>query len=180
MHEKRFAGDIKRLRNPERVERLEVERVVDLCLKTSPVASVLDAGSGSGLFAEAFSKRGLKVSGLDVNLEMLTAARKFVPNGDFRVGVTEALPFPDRSFELVFLGLVLHEADDVLKTLLEALRVSRQRVYILEWPYQDQSFGPPLADRLNPADLASLFQKAAFRKWKMTKLTNTVLYCLDV
>ncbi len=33
MHEKRFEGDIARLRNPERIARLEVERVVTLCLK---------------------------------------------------------------------------------------------------------------------------------------------------
>jgi ribosomal protein L11 methylase PrmA len=59
MHEKRFEGDIDRLRTPERVERLDVERVVDLCLEKVKVHSVLDVGTGSALFAESFSKRGL-------------------------------------------------------------------------------------------------------------------------
>jgi hypothetical protein len=35
MNEKLFAGDIARLRAPERLARLEVARVVDLCLADS-------------------------------------------------------------------------------------------------------------------------------------------------
>jgi ubiquinone/menaquinone biosynthesis C-methylase UbiE len=180
MHEKRFTGDVSRLRFPERVERLEVERVVGLCLDNEPFETVLDVGTGTGLFAEAFAKHNLKVSGVDVNPEMLAAARHFVQQGDFREGTAEVLPFPDDYFELVFLGLVLHESDETLKALEEAARVSRRRVCILEWPYRDQPFGPPLTDRLNPADLTGLFRKAGFREWKMTDLTNTVLYSLEV
>jgi SAM-dependent methyltransferase len=180
MHERRFAGDIERLRAPERVERLEVTRVVDLCLENGKIESVLDVGTGTGLFAETFFRRGLTVSGVDVNPAMLAAARGFVPKADFRTGIAEALPFPDKSSDLVFLGLVLHESDDVLKTLEEALRVARQRVCILEWPYRDQPFGPPLTDRLNPEDLVVLFQKAGFRKWRMTDLANTVVFYLEV
>ncbi len=180
MHEKRFEGDIARLRSPERVERLEVGRVIDLCLDKGQVENVLDVGTGTGLFAQAFVERGLKVSGVDVNPDMLAVARQFVPDGDFHVGTVEKLPFPDDSFDLVFLGLVLHESDDHLKTLKEALRVARQKVCILEWPYRDQPFGPPLIHRLDPSDLAGLFKEAGFQRWKMTELTNTVLYCLEV
>ena len=39
---------------------LEVERVVDLCLEMSPMADLLDIGTGSGLFAEAFAAPGCK------------------------------------------------------------------------------------------------------------------------
>jgi ubiquinone/menaquinone biosynthesis C-methylase UbiE len=180
MNEKRFEGDIARLRSPERVERLEIGRVVTLCLEDGQVENVLDVGTGTGLFAEAFVVQGLKVSGLDVNSKMLAAARQFVPDGYFRAGTVEELPFPDDSFDLVFLGLVLHESDDVLQTLKEARRVARGKVCILEWPYQDQSFGPSLAHRLNPNDLYGMFTEAGFRRWKMTELANTVLYCLEV
>jgi ubiquinone/menaquinone biosynthesis C-methylase UbiE len=180
MHEKRFEGDIARLRSPERVERLEVGRVVDLCLDKGQVENVLDVGTGTGLFAEAFVGRSLKVSGVDVNPEMLAMARQFVPGGDFHTGNVEKLPFPDDTFDLVFLGLVLHESGDLLKTLKEVLRVTRQKVCILEWPYRDQSFGPPLIHRLNPSDLAGLFREAGFQRWKMTDLAYTVLYFLEV
>jgi SAM-dependent methyltransferase len=180
MHEKRFAGDIDRLRTPERVELLEVERVVDFCLETGRAHRILDIGTGTGLFAESFSKHGLEVSGVDANPEMLTAARQYVPDGEFREGTAEALPYPDNSFDLVFLGLVLHETDEPLKVLQETRRVARQRVGILEWPYQDGTLGPPLAHRLKPENLADLFLEAGFRKWKVTNLSNTTLYRLEV
>ena len=53
---------------------------------------------------------------MDVNPEMIIAARQFVPNGDFRKSTAEALPYPDASFDLVFFGLVLHESDEPLKS----------------------------------------------------------------
>lgn len=180
MHEKRFEGGVARLRVKDRVQRLEVERVLDLCLEGGEFASVLDIGTGSGLFAEAFSKLGLSVSGLDSNPEMLAEALEYVPRGDFREGTAEALPYPDSSFDLVFLGLVLHETDETIKALMEARRVARKRVCIQEWPYRESSFCPPLADRLNPEDLVTLFDKAGFRKWKLSNLSDTVLYILKV
>jgi len=179
MHEKRFEGDINRLRLPERVQRLEVERVVDLCLEDSEIVTVLDGGTGTGLFAEEFSERGLTVSGVDANAEMLVAARQSVPKGDFREGVVEALPYPDSSFDLVFLGLFLHELDEPLKALKEARRIARVSICILEWPYRKQPFGPPLAHRIKPEFLYKLFRKAGFRKWEMIELSNTVFYRLE-
>ena len=180
MHEKRFEGAPDRLRSVERVERLEVERVIDLCMEGRQLNSVLDVGTGSGLFAEAFSKSGLSISGVDANPEMLPAARQYVPAGDFREGTAEALPYQDGSFDLVFLGLVLHESDEPLQALKEARRVARLRVGILEWPYREGVFGPPLAHRLNPEDLVGLFHQAGFQKWSMTELTNTILYRLEL
>ena len=177
MHDKRFEGEIGRLRSAERVARLEVERVVDICLKPDKVDRLLDVGTGTGVFAEAFARRGVQVSGIDVNPAMLPVARGFVPSGDFQEAPAESLPFPDNSFDLVFLGVVLHEADDVETALNEAVRVTRQRVGILEWPYQEQSFGPPLEHRLDPEHLEQLFD--SIQGWSKIDLTNTVLYLLE-
>jgi ubiquinone/menaquinone biosynthesis C-methylase UbiE len=179
VHEKRFEGEIGRLRSAERVARLEVERVVDVCSERGKINRLLDVGTGTGLFAEAFSRRGAEAAGVDVNPNMLVAARGFVPTGDFQEGTAEALPYPAGAFNLVFLGLVLHESDDALKALREALRVTRQRVAILEWPYLEQSFGPPLEHRLNPRELEVLFRDAGAWTWKATDLSNTVLYLLE-
>ncbi len=179
MHEKRFSGDIERLRNPERVERLEVPRVTSLCLENGRYRNVLDIGTGTGLFAQSFAKLGLDVSGVDVNPLMLKAARKFVPEGDFREGVMESLPFADNSFDLVFMGLVLHEADNVSTALYEGFRTTRMRLAILEWPFEEGEFGPPLADRLDPETLYTKIKQAGFRSWQNRKLTNTVIYILE-
>ncbi len=180
MYERRFDGGVDRLRSPERVERLEVERVVDLSLEEGQFSTVLDVGTGSGLFAGAFASRGLTVAGVDVNPEMLPVARKFIPDGDFHEGTAESLPFPDHLFDFVFLGLVLHETDNPLKALQEARRVAAKRVCILEWPSRNQTFGPPLTDRMSLEVLVDLFQQAGFTKWKMVDLTDTLLYILEV
>ncbi len=180
MHEKRFSGAVERLRAPERVARLDVERVVSLCLESSKTRNVLDVGAGSGLFSEAFEKQGVEVSGVDSNPEMVPVARQFVPGGDFRLGAAEALPYPDASFDLVFLGLVLHESDEPLKALREARRVARQRVSILEWPYAEGEFGPPLEHRLNPASIAEMIQQAGFRHLESIPLAHTTLYRLEI
>jgi len=180
MHEKRFEGDIARLRNPERIARLEVERVVTLCLEGMQIKSVLDVGTGTGLFAEAFAKCGLVVSGVDVNPEMLPVARTYVPAGDFRESTAEALAFADASFDLVFMGLLLHESDEQLQVLSEACRVARMRTGILEWAYREEDFGAPLEYRLAPDILEDLAKEAGFRGLEVIPLTKLVFYRLTI
>ncbi len=180
MHEKRFDGEIERLRAPERIARLEVERVVSLCLEDTDLKSVLDVGVGTGLFAEAFSQRGLHVAGVDVNPQMIFAARQFVPQGEYHEAVAEALPFPDASYDLLFFGLLLHESDEPLKVLQEARRVARKRVCILEWPYQESEFGPPLAHRLKPTEIEDLARQAGLVRLESIPLTNLAFYRLAI
>jgi len=180
MHEKLYDGGVGRLRSPERVARLEVERTVALCLEAVDLKNVLDVGVGSGLFAEAFFKHGLEIAGVDVNPEMIVAARQYVPKGDFRKATAEALPYPDASFDLVFFGLLLHESDEPLKALQEARRVSRQRICILEWPYQVEEFGPPLAHRLNPTKIGEMARQIGFAHPESLSLAHLVLYRLTI
>ena len=180
MHEKLYDGGVERLRTPERVARLEVERVVALCLEAVDIKSVLDVGVGSGLFAEAFVQYGLEVAGVDVNPDMIVAAKQFVPKGDFRESTAEALPYPVASFDLVFFGLLLHESDEPLKVLQEARRVSHQRVGILEWSYQVSEFGPPLAHRMNPIEITNLTRQAGFTSLENIPLTHLSFYRLTV
>lgn len=180
MHEKRFSGNVDRLRSQERVERLEVPRVIQFCLEGENYSSVLDVGTGSGLFAERFAEMGLSVTGIDANFVMLPAARSFISRGNFVQATAEALPFIDQSYDLAFYGLVLHEADDPLAVLQAAHRISRRSVCLLEWPYTEQSFGPPLDDRLSPDTLERLFKQAGFTNWNCNHLENVDLYILSV
>ena len=181
-HERRFSGAIDRLRSPRRMELLQVSRVVDECITgiEAEVKSVLDVGTGNGVFAEAFAARGLQVTGIDANAEMILAAQRFVAAGQFRQAPAEAIPFPDASFDLVFLGHVLHETDDAVKALQEARRVARTRVMILEWPYRDEEGGPPLAHRLKPEQVAALAQQAGWQDIETIALTHMVLYRLPI
>lgn len=179
MTERRYSGEIERLRSPERIARLEISRVIDLCLAGLDAKSVLDIGTGSGLFAEAFSAKNLAISGIDLREDMLEAARHYVPTGDFRQSHMETLPFADGSFDLVFMGLVLHEADDLTHALQEAYRVVRHRVIILEWPYQQGEFGPPLEHRLRPEQITEAAARAGFKTANHIPLTNMAFFGLD-
>ena len=174
----RFAGDPARLRSPQRLARLDVERVVALTLDGLVKPSVLDVGTGSAVFAEAFAAGGSCVAGIDISADMLAIAQQYVPAGEFKQAPAEALPFADGSFDLVFLGVVLHEADDPLAALKEARRVARNRVAVLEWPYRDEVEPPPLAHRLAPQRVSDLAAAAGLAELSMVQLDHVDLYLL--
>jgi ubiquinone/menaquinone biosynthesis C-methylase UbiE len=180
MHERRFHADSGLLRSSSRVDLMEVDHVVELCLGIFAAESVLDVGTGTGLFAEAFAARGLAVTGIDANPEMLERAQGYVPQGHFRQAPAEAVPYPDNMFDLVFLGHVLHETDDRLKALNEAHRVARLGVAVLEWPYQEEDHGPPLSHRIKPEEIARLAELAEFQQIETLPLTHMILYRLSM
>jgi len=83
--------------------------------------SVLDVGCGTGevtLPAKIRAKDG-KVYGIDPAPEMIAVARKKAARKkleiDFRVGVIEALPFPDTSVDVVTSSLMMHHLPEELK-----------------------------------------------------------------
>jgi ubiquinone/menaquinone biosynthesis C-methylase UbiE len=178
-HERRFQGDPGRLRNLERLQLLEVGRVVGLCLEGVTVGRLLDVGTGTGVFAQAFAEAGIEVSGVDASAEMVELAKRYVPAGHFRTAPAEALPYPDRWFDLVFLGHVLHESDDPQRAMSEAHRTARHRVAVLEWPYRSEEHGPPLEHRLKPETISELAAQAGFAKADSPALEHMVLYRLD-
>lgn len=182
MHEKRFDGDARRLRAPERIKRLEVERVVEICV-AGGLSSVLDVGTGTGLFAESFSLRGLEIAGVDASLEMVEAAKAHLPSADLRVATAEDLPFAGASFDLVFLGLVFHETDHPARAVTEALRVARRRIAILEYPFRTQPAGPPLAHRVGPKQMKILLDAVYAdpkRRFETFTFPDVVLYRIDL
>ncbi len=178
MNERVYNGGVERLRSAERVSRLEVSRVVDECLAGSMIASVLDVGTGSGLFAEEFNNRRLTVAAIDPNPEMLTAFQQFLPSLDIREAFAEHIPFEDNSFDLLFMGLVFHEVNDYAKSAKEAYRVAGKVVALLEWEYKEQDFGPPIEHRLKSEFIQALAEEAGFAKVEAIKLKELMLYKL--
>jgi len=180
MHERRFHGNIVRLWAPERVALLEVEWVVRFCLEGINARTALDVGVGSGVFAEAFAKAGLEVSGIDPLPEIVEAAETFVPSGKYRQGIAESLPYPGASFDIVFLGHVLHETDHPLIPLQEAKRVARKRIVILEWPYRVEEQGPPIGERFKSEMVKGFLRQAGFTAIGRPVLSHMDLYLLDL
>lgn len=175
-HEKRFHGDIGRLRSPERIRLLEVDRVAALTTEGLTASRLLDIGTGTGVFAQAFAAMGLSVTGIDANPEHLALARELVPGVQFDESTAEVLPYADRAFDIAFMGLVLHETDDPSRALMEARRVAAVRVAVLEWPYVQEEYGAPLAHRLEPEKIVALAARAGFERVERLELTHLVLY----
>lgn len=180
MNERVFQNNIERLRAPERKERIEVEKVVELLLAKGKIKSVLDIGTGSGLFAEEFFNKGIEVTGVDLQEEMLEAAKSFLPNCEFKLGKAEELPIQEKAVDLAFMGLVFHEVDDHKQALEEAKRVSKIGVGILEWNYLTEEFGPPLEHRVNPDLIKSLIKEVGYSSFEVIKLKNLVLYWFKI
>ncbi len=88
-------------------------------------SEVLDAGCGAGLAAQLAARRGALVTGLDATPELLEIARGRVPNGEFRGGDLEALPFADGSFDAVVGFNSFQYAETPRIALSEARRVAR-------------------------------------------------------
>jgi ubiquinone/menaquinone biosynthesis C-methylase UbiE len=176
MHERRYDAAIERLRSPERIERLEVQRVVGLCLDGAHITSVLDVGSGSGIFAEGFAEKIATVTGIDANPEMIKVSKELVPKASFGQATAESIPFEDKSFDLVFLGLVLHEADDPQKALSESKRCAKHSVVVLEWPHKEEEMGPPLEHRIKSDHVVAMAQSVGFTAIAIIPLRDLILY----
>ncbi len=98
-------------------------------------ARYCDVGCGAGLAALLASDRGAEVSGIDAAASLLEIARERVPDGDFRLGDLEDLPFPDGTFDFVSGFNSFQFAANPVAALREAKRISKPsgRVVVLTW-----------------------------------------------
>jgi SAM-dependent methyltransferase len=93
--------------------------------------TVLDCGCGAGRFTQMAADRGASVAGIDAAVQLIAIAAERTPVGDFRTGDLEALPWPDDSFDVVTGFSSFQFADDKVRALDEARRVSRDLVVVV-------------------------------------------------
>lgn len=113
---------------------------------------LLDAGCGAGLFCALAAEAGASVSGLDAAEALLAIARERVPEGDFRAGDLEQLPWEDGSFDLVTIFNALQFAADPAAALREAGRVVHQegRIVVAVWGRPEDNDAAALMQALVP------------------------------
>jgi SAM-dependent methyltransferase len=88
-----------------------------------PGVRLLDVATGPGYVAGAAAERGAQATGVDFAAVMVGEARRRYPRAEFREGDSDALPFPDASFDAVTINFgVLHFARPD-QALAEAYRV---------------------------------------------------------
>jgi SAM-dependent methyltransferase len=92
---------------------------------------VLDCGCGAGRFVRMAADRGARVAGIDASAELIAIAADRVPEGEFRGGDIEALPWPDNAFDVVTGFSAFQFADDKVRALRDARRVSRGSVVVV-------------------------------------------------
>jgi SAM-dependent methyltransferase len=100
--------------------------------------SLLDLGCGDGSFCAFAAHRGATVHGIDAEPDAVADALRVVPNGDFRLGMMESLPWGDELFDVVTAFNAVQYALDPELALIEAARVVRPRgrIGVCKW-------GPP-------------------------------------
>lgn len=98
-------------------------------------SSLLDVGCGDGTLLKAVAGAGnIRVSGLEPGPE----SGKVQAQGlEIHSGRAEALPFGDKSFDVVTFQYVTHHLEDMGKSLSEAVRVAKRAVLILDGWYDD-------------------------------------------
>jgi len=84
---------------------------------------VLDLGCGTGSFTERLARRFPQVIGLDISPKCIASASRRYGHIRFATGDMEALPYPDRSFDIVTLFGVLHHFPRIADALQEPHRI---------------------------------------------------------
>jgi ubiquinone/menaquinone biosynthesis C-methylase UbiE len=108
---------------------------IDLILARLAVTQALDAGTGTGRYARKLARRGVKVCAFDQSPEMLEVARQYARDEELKInfqrGSIDAIPFRSNYFELVVCGLVLCHIPNLLQTIDEFSRVTKDGGYLL-------------------------------------------------
>jgi len=119
----------------------------------------LDVGCGGGLLAEEFARPGCQVTRLDPSEPSLATARAHARQSGldiaYRVGVGEALPFADETFDLAYCCDVLEHVNDLAQVLSEISRVLREG-------------GLFFYDTINQTLQSKLIAIKLFQEWKAT------------
>jgi ubiquinone/menaquinone biosynthesis C-methylase UbiE len=146
-----------------------MSRIVEL----KPGEIILDVGCGTGNHLLFFGAKGMKTIGIDISLPMLRVAQKKLGQSNlFCMGKAEALPFKEKSFDIISLITTLEFVEDPLRALQEAIRVSKDKILLgVLNKYSLTSIGRRMKGIFHP----SIYNEAKFYSiWELKKLLTRV------
>lgn len=147
-----------------------IEKITEL----KPGEMVLDVGCGTGNHLQYYLKWCGKTVGVDISLPMLRVAKsKLGKKSGLCLARAEALPFKANCFDRVSLITTLEFVEDPLKTLQEAIRVSRKEILLgILNKYSLTALGRRIKGIFRP----SIYNKARFYSiWELKKLLSKLL-----
>ncbi len=111
--------------NPSYVWRSGQERRLALIRAWAPLENryILDIGCGVGQYVAAFRRYSPHVYGLDVAFDRVRKGAATLPN--LMLASSDALPYPDASFDVIVLNEVIEHVRDDRATMREIARVLR-------------------------------------------------------
>ena len=110
----------------------EHQTLIDLVTSFSPT-SVLDIGCGDGALIAALAERGVRCEGIEPDPVSLTACR--TRGVVVHEGRAEALEFADQAFDIAVFQHSLHHIEWIERALLEAARVTKTALLVMEASY---------------------------------------------
>jgi ubiquinone/menaquinone biosynthesis C-methylase UbiE len=94
-----------------------VKKLLDYC--TERPAMILDVGCGDGRHCRLIDKNGGRSVGIDLSESMIAVAKRYYPEGDFRLMNMIALDFGAGSFDGIWSsGSIYHVSKNELRTVL--------------------------------------------------------------
>lgn len=135
---------------------LGIHRVVKyISLKSLDIkkdSKVLDECTGTGDFAKFILQicPSAKVTGIDFSDNMLSIAKKRVPDADFILSDCTSLPFEDNSFDIVTMGFGLRNIEDYNKAIQETQRVLKPQGEFLQLDFGQKNFFSKIFDIIVP------------------------------
>jgi ubiquinone/menaquinone biosynthesis C-methylase UbiE len=129
-----------------------------------------DIGCGTGYFtipaSELVGERG-RVYAIDIQEEMLELLKRKIAHIGNIVAIKseeDAIPLPEESVDVAFMGDVLHELEGE-GTLREVYRILRRGgvLGVVDWKKEKMEIGPPTEDRLSVEEAKEKIERAGFR-----------------
>ena len=146
--------------------------------------TVADIGSGSGYFlipAARIVGRESAAYAVDASKEMLAViAGKKPPSNVIPVHSRDGYSFKidTNSVDYVIASAILHENEPV-KFLKEIRRImkSKATLLIIDWRKDSLRSGPPMEERLTPAEVKAFLARSGLKAWK-TVILNSRYYAV--
>lgn len=164
-HPPRSAEEYLRILNDPKRDVWQLPHEVIMALELKPGETVADIGAGGGYFAKRFADRVAKVYAVDIDQQLLKAAKEGAPpNLETILAVPDDPRLPNASVDTIFFCDVIHHIENrpaYYAKLSKALKAGG-RIVVIDFYKKPLPVGPPESMKLSETAVAAEFKTAGF------------------